>query len=193
MIEYVPSESIWRTVNAKGYMAIHCLQVNRGYTRQGYGSLLLNECMQASDGMNGVVIVTSPKPWVNDMKFFTKQGFKKIAAAPPYFKLLVKQFKQSPLPEFNTGWEQRAAACGTGIAVFYSRQCPIIDYAIKNIKEAAKECGSMVTFRELSTAEEAQNAPSPYGTFCIIKDGVFLTHRIFSKERYAELFGNGFS
>jgi len=41
-IEYVPGESCWRSVNAKGYMFIHCLWTNgKKYQHQGLGALLI--------------------------------------------------------------------------------------------------------------------------------------------------------
>ncbi|NJD01223.1 MAG: hypothetical protein FIA99_01180 [Ruminiclostridium sp.] len=137
-----------------------------------------------------IVIVTSSKPWVNDKKYFIKNGFKKIDKAPPYFELLVKQFKEAPLPTFNSGWEDRALAYGDGITVLYSDQCPIIDYAIQNISDAAKECDKEIKFHRIDNYIEAQNAPSPYGTFNIIINGKFITHRIFDKQRYIEIFKN---
>jgi hypothetical protein len=111
--------------------------------------------------------------------------------APPYFELLNRPFREGPLPALNGGWENRAAQLGGGITVFYSDQCPIIDYAVKNIAAASKECGLAVRFQKIETCTDAQNAPFPYGTFGIIKDGRFLTHRIYNKETYIELLKNG--
>ncbi|MDP4089459.1 MAG: GNAT family N-acetyltransferase, partial [Bacillota bacterium] len=165
MIEYVPGEYAWRTVNANGYTVIHCLQVSRNQTKQGYGSMLLDECTKDSKDTDGIAIVTSSKPWVNDKKFFIQNGFKKIDQAPPYFELLVKQFTEAPLPSFNDGWEERALNYGDGLTVLYSDQCPIMDYAIKNITAAAKECHIDIKLHKIENHIEAQNAPSPYGTF----------------------------
>ena len=191
MIEYIPGEYAWRTVKASGYTVIHCLQVLRNQTKKGYGNLLLNECIRDSQHTNGIAIVTSSKPWVNDKKYFIKNGFKKIDITPPFFELLVKRFKEAPLPCFNNGWEERALNYGEGITVLYSDQCPIIDYAIKNITEASKECNMSISLHKIDNHIEAQNSPSPYGTFNIIVDGKFLTHRIFDKQRYIGILKNG--
>jgi hypothetical protein len=191
MIEFVPGEYTWRTLNAKNYTVIHCLQVLRNQTRSGYGTALLNECIKDSQSTNGIAIVTSSKPWVNDKKFFVKNGFKKIDTAPPYFELLIKQFKDGSLPSFNNGWEERALKYGDGVTVLFSDQCPIIDYAIKNIEEAAKECNMVIKFIKIESYSAAQNASSPYGTFCIVLNGKFLTHRIFDKVRYVGVLKSG--
>lgn len=45
----------------------------------------------------------------------------------------LSDLKEAPLPCFNNGWEERALSYGEGITVLYSDQCPIMDYAIKNI------------------------------------------------------------
>ncbi|NJD01181.1 MAG: GNAT family N-acetyltransferase [Ruminiclostridium sp.] len=191
MIEYVPGEFTWRTIRAKGYTVIHCLYVLRRQTRKGYGSYLLNECIKDSEHTNGIAVVTSSKPWVNDKKYFLKNGFKKIENAPPYFELFVKQFKEAPLPGFNKGWEERALIYGDGLTVIYSDQCPIIDYALNNIIEASKECNMDIKFHKIETHLEAQNAPSPYGVFNVIINGKFITHRIFNKQRYVEMLKSG--
>jgi hypothetical protein len=120
----------------------------------GYGNLLLNECIRDSEHTNGIAIVTSSKPWVNDKKYFIKNGFKKIDKAPPYFELLVKQFKEAPLPFFNSGWEERALKHCEGITVLYSDQCPIIDYAIKNITEASKECNMVIKLHKIENYKD---------------------------------------
>lgn len=191
MIEYVPGEYAWRTVHAKGYTVIHCLQVLRNHTRNGLGSQLLNECIKDSGHTSGIAILTSNKPWVNDKRFFLKNGFKQIDKAPPYFELLVKQFREDSLPSLNDGWEDRAKKYGGGITVFYSDQCPIIAHAIKNILDASTECGLEIRLQKIDTCMDAQNAPFPYGTFGIIKNGKFLTHRIYDKETYIALLKNG--
>ncbi|MBK1813118.1 YoaP domain-containing protein [Clostridium sp. YIM B02505] len=75
---------------------------------------------------------------------------------------------------------------GKGITVLYSDQCPI-----KNITEAAKECSLDIRLHKIDNHIEAQNSPSPYGTFNIIVDGKFLTHRIFDKQRYIGILKSG--
>ncbi|ALS26604.1 GNAT family acetyltransferase [Paenibacillus sp. 32O-W] len=192
-IEYVPGEFAWRTVDAKGYMFIHCLQVSRNKTGFGYGRILLQECIEDSKGTNGIVIVTSRKPWVNDKAFFLKHGFKVIQKAPPYFEMVVKQFKEAKLPSFIDKWEERAAKYGDGVTVIYSDQCPFIDNAIQSIYEAGIECGVTVKFEKIESYEQAQNAPSPYGTFHIIVNGKFITHRLFNKERYVAIIRDSLS
>ncbi|CQR72846.1 Acetyltransferase (GNAT) family protein [Sporomusa ovata DSM 2662] len=187
MIEYVPGKYAWRTIHAEDYTVIHCLQVSRSQTHQGYGSALLNACIEELQNADGIALVTSSKPWVNDKKFFVKKGFKQIGKAEPYYELLVKQFRKAALPTFNVGWEERALTYGKGLTVFYSNQCPIIEDTLKNLKEAAKECNIEIHFCKINSAEKAQKAPFVYGTFGVLLNGQFLTHRVFDKDRYVRL------
>jgi hypothetical protein len=187
MIEYGPGEYSWRTIKANGFIVINCLQIQRKHTRNGYGSMLLNKCIQESKDKNGIVILTSSKPWINDKRFFVKNGFSVIDKAAPYFELLVKQFKAVELPRLNSGWEERAKKYGEGISVIFSDQCPIFDYAVKNLVDAAKELGIEVKKHKINNYCEAQNAPSPYGTFAILIDGKFITHRIYDKNHYIDI------
>lgn len=182
-IEYVPGEYAWRTVNAKGYTFIHCLQIRRGKVGSGYGSLLLNKCLEETKDTNGAAIVTSSKPYVNDKRFFQKQGFKKTATAPPYFELLVRQFKEAPLPSFINGWEERAAKYKDDLTVIYSDQCAVIDSSLSTIKEVAREFNIPVVSYKINNHKEAQLAPSPYGVFNVIYNGKFLTHEIVNKRK----------
>lgn len=187
-IEYVPGEYSWRTINAKGYLMIQCLQIAKRETRKGYGKLLLEHCLEEGNRYDGIAIVTSSKPWVNDKNFFTRNGFKVVDKAPPYFELVVKQTNtEAPLPMFNSGWGDRAKSYGNGVTVTYSDQCPFIDGALKNIESAAKECAQPIQLQKIETSKQAQEAPSPYGTFNIILNGKVLTHRILDTERYIQL------
>lgn len=60
-IEYIPGEYVWRAVDAKGYMFIHCVWVSPNKCKgKGYGSLLVKECIKDAkkEGEYGVAVVT---------------------------------------------------------------------------------------------------------------------------------------
>jgi len=60
-IEYIPGEFAWRAVRAKNYVVIHCLWVVGRGKGKGYGSRLLNDCVEDARKMqkHGVAMVTS--------------------------------------------------------------------------------------------------------------------------------------
>ena len=186
-IEYIPGEFAWRPVTADGYMFVHCLWVYAyRYLKQGYGSLLLQECLDDAmkKGMSGVAAVTSDGPWMVGKKLFVKNGFEVVAAAGR-FELLMRQLTKSAPPEFND-WE-RELGVYEGWNLVYAKQCPMIVKSIDVLNETAEEMGVALNIRELKAAREAQNAPSGYGVFGLIRDGRLLADHYISKARFLNI------
>lgn len=182
-IEYIPGEFAWRPVKAEGYMFIHCLWVYAyKYLKQGYGSLLLQECLDDAmkKGMSGVAAVTSEGPWMVDKRLFLKNGFESVVTAGR-FELLVRQLKEGTLPKFND-WD-RELGTYEGWNLVYARQCPMIVKSIDVLSETAEAMGVTLKIRELKNAREAQNAPSGYGVFGLIHDGRLVADHYISKAR----------
>lgn len=99
-IEYIPGEYAWRTVDAKGYMFIHCLWVVGKSKGQGLGGQLLKECIKDAReaGMHGVAMLTSEGNWLASKELLLQHGFKPVAQEPPSFNLMVMKFDAAPPP-----------------------------------------------------------------------------------------------
>jgi len=193
MIEYIPGEYCWRPVEAKGYMFVHCIfsGFKRIYKGKGYGSRLLEECVKDAmrENMHGVAIVTRKGSFMADKALFLKNGFEVVDKAKPDFELLVRKFnKDAPDPEFKSGWEQRLASYGKGLTIIRADQCP---YTVKNVNEIRELAGSTFGLEprviDLKDHTEAQDSPSPFGTFCIIYDGKALAHHPISSTRFRNI------
>lgn len=176
-IEYIPGEYTWRGIDAKGYMVIHCFWVVGKNKKHGYGTMLLEECLNDAKRMNGVAVVASEQPWLTNKRFFLKHGFRLVQKAPPYFELLVKQLKDAPPPKFNDGREEHVAKYGSGLAVLYSDQCPYINGAISYISATAKKHSIPLRLVKFDDCAQAQSAPAPYGVFSLLHNGKFISHR----------------
>jgi GNAT superfamily N-acetyltransferase len=185
-IEYIPGEYAWRAVAAPNYLVIHCLWVVGRGKGQGFATMLLNECEQEARaaGKLGVVMISSTGHWLVDKKVFLKNGYKEIDTAPPSFSLLVKQFKDGPLPGFPKDWDQRSTAFGEGMTITYAAQCPYMPDAITGAKELFEARGLPTKIVRFETAAEARaKSPSPYGVFGIVYNGkLFSYHYIGKKE-----------
>jgi GNAT superfamily N-acetyltransferase len=185
-IEYIPGEYAWRTVDAKGYMFIHCLWVVGKSKGQGLGGRLLEECIRdARDaGMHGVAMLTSEGNWLAGKELLLQHGFKPVAQAPPAFNLMVMQFDNAPPPALLNNWEKKAEQFAQGLTVFRSDQCPYIDDAVKTVLETAKTLSIESRIVELKTCEDVRNlSPSPYGVFSIVYNGKLLSyHHLLEKE-----------
>jgi len=178
-IEYIPGEYAWRAVRAPGYLVIHCLWVVGKGKGKGYGTRLLQTCLDdARDRKcNGVVMVASDGVWLAKKDLFLKHGFEDIAQAPPSFRLLVRRFGQAPLPSFPDDWEARAARFGAGLTVVRTSQCPYIDDAAKTALKYGTGKGLAARVATLRSAKEVQEqSPSPYGVFGIVQDGRLLSY-----------------
>jgi GNAT superfamily N-acetyltransferase len=179
-IEYIPGEHAWRAVHAEGYLLVHCLWVVGKGKGKGYGSRLVNACLDDARalGKHGVAMVTSSSNWLAGDKILLKNGFEPVDQAPPTFELLVKRFEDAPPPSFPTDWPERRARCGAGMTVVHAPQCPYIVDAIQRVQEEAGERNIEVQVVELASAQEVQErAPSPYGVYNVVYDGELLTYQ----------------
>lgn len=192
-IEYIPGEYAWRTVDARGYMFIHCLWVVGKSKGQGLGGRLLNTCIKDArqTGMHGVAMLTSEGNWLAGKELLLQHGFKPVAQASSEFDLMVMKFDEAPTPVLLNNWEEKAKQFAHGFTVLRSDQCPYIDDAVNTVLDTAKRLGLESRVIELKTSEEVRNlAPSPYGVFSIVYNGRLLSyHYLLEKELLKRLEG----
>ena len=178
-IEYIPGEYAWRAVHADGYLFIHCLWVVGRSKGQGYGKLLVDECLRdaQASGMKGVAMLTSERAWLVKKGFLLKQGFQSVAQAPPSFELLVKQLEPGPLPSLPADWDERARRFGEGLTVVYSDQCPYNAATARATLEVAQARGIESRVVELTSSRQVrESAPSAHGVFQIVYNGRLLSY-----------------
>lgn len=193
MIEYIPGEYCWRPVESSGYLFIHCLFVGfkSAYKGKGYGSLLIDECVQeAKDkNKNGVAVVTRKGSFMVGSEIFLKKGFEIIDKTPPDFELLVKKFKNNvPAPKFKSGIEQRLSEFKKGLTIIRADQCPYTRKNVNEIIETAKQVFKITPkLIELKNHKEAQESPCAFGSFCIIYDGEVISYHPISNKRFSNI------
>jgi GNAT superfamily N-acetyltransferase len=178
-IEYMPGESTWRAVHAPGYLLVHCLWVVGRAKKKGYGSRLLERCVEDARRMrkHGVAMVTSSRNWLAGSKLLLKNGFEVVDHAPPTFELLVKKLGEFPSPAFPGDWDERLSRCGPGLTIVRSSQCPYVEAAVQAAVKAADDLGIGARVIELGSGQEARDlAPSAYGTYNVVYDGKLLTY-----------------
>lgn len=189
MIEYLPGEYAHRPVNAAGYMFIHCVFVGfrKEYKGKGYASLLVKECIgEAKKGnLKGVAVVARNGPFMATSDIFLKHGFTPVQRTKPDFELLALKFdKRFENPQFG---EMTLDGYSEGLTILRSPQCP---YSVKNVDSiihTAKNMNLNTRLVELDDAESAQRSPCAFGSFCIINNGVILSHHPISNTRFVNL------
>lgn len=187
-IEYVPGEFAWRAVDAKDYMFIHCLWVYPNANKQkGFGSALIEEAVTDAKNKNlkGVAVLTSDGSFMAKKDLFLKNAFR-IIEQRNGLQLLAKQFNgDKPSLCFNNTAETLSRL--QGWHMIYSRQCPWVARFIEEIKPMIKQVGIKFEITELTTARQAQEAPSVYAVFNLIKDGKLLADRYISATRFRNI------
>jgi hypothetical protein len=187
-IEYIPGERAWRAVYAAGYMFIHCIWVYaNAYKNQGIGSLLVSEVLKdaAVKNMNGAAVVSSESAFMAKANLFKKNGFLVMDAAPPGYKLLVKQLKPSIPPAFMD-WDKHLQSY-KGLHIVYSNQCPWVARFVSELGTFTQSKGLKIHITELKTANQAQQAPSPYATFNLVHNGKLLADHYISMTRFQNI------
>ena len=189
MLEYIPGEYAHRPVNAEGYMFIHCIFVGfrNEFKGKGYASYMLDECINESRKLNmcGVSVVTRKGSFMAKKEIFLKKGFRLVDNAEPDFELLVLKFsEESRDPEFRKPSLQEYSG---GLTIIRSPQCP---YSVKNVDaiiQTAKKMNLEPKLIDLDDHLSAQQSPCAFGTFCIINDGVILSHHPISNARFENI------
>jgi len=187
-IEWIPSELAWRPVKAVNYLFIQCIGVFVKKARnQNIGTALLNECEHEAVQANksGICVMTSDGPWIANRTLFEKNGFM-IANKLDRFELMYKRLNNtSPAPQLKN-WNMQLVKY-EGWNLIYADQCPWHEKSVKDISQSAAENGIKIMITKLTTPEEAQNAPSGFGTFALVKDGRLLADHYISGTRFGNI------
>jgi ribosomal protein S18 acetylase RimI-like enzyme len=189
-IEYVPAENAWAPLEAPGYMMINCFWVSGQFKGKGNGKRLLQECIQDSQQMNGIVAISSTKkqPFLSDPKFYKKQGFTVCDTAEPYFELYCLKFNDdAPDPAFRECAKEGICDRNEGITVYYTNGCPFTDYYVADLERVATGKGFKFSSVQIRSKDQAQNHFVPYTNYSVFLDGRFLTQHILN-EKYFDKF-----
>ena len=201
-IEYIPAEKAWAPVEADGYLYIDCLWVSGQYKGHGYSNQLLQACVDDARqmGKKGLVILSSPKKrgFLADEKYLKYKGFLTADMCEPYFELMYLPFlPEAEVPRFRPhvkeivpfqpGVEMPRQTQETGFVLYYTAQCPFTAKYVPILQETARKQGIPFVIRQITTAEEAQNAPTPFTMFSLFYNGEFVTHEILSEKKFEKI------
>ena len=187
-IEFLPSELAWRPINIKNYYFIQCIVVfAKDVRKQQLATKLLAQCeMEArQNNKSGICTMTSDGPWIANKTLFTKNGFE-LADQLGRFELLHKTFlTESPAPKLNDWTKQQNKYLGWNL--IYADQCPWHEKSVADIKTSATNNGVQLNVIKIFKPQEAQNGPSGFGTYALIRDGELLADHYISKTRFENI------
>jgi len=187
-IEYAPAEHAWRPVDAPGYMFIHCMYIySTDDRKQGNGSQMVKKCEEDTKklGLKGVAVMTSRGPWVATKKLFIKNNYK-VVDKNGRFELCVKKFDESAVDPKMLNWQDNTAS-SKGWSLMYSDQCPWNFSSAETMSKVAKEQGIDLKVSKLTSAKDAQKAPTGFGVFSVLKDDKEIVDHYISKTRFLNI------
>jgi ribosomal protein S18 acetylase RimI-like enzyme len=190
-IEYIPAEHAWCPLEADGYMYIDCFWVSGQYKEQGYGTRLLNGCIEdaKAKGKSGLAVLSSLKklPFLSDPFFLKRKGFIVADTAEPFFELLYLPFEMEAVPPGFKECCKYGKTEEKGVVLYYSNQCPFTSKYAPLLQNTADEMGVEFKLIQILSAEQAQGAPTPFTTYSLFIDGSFVTNEILTADKFRKL------
>lgn len=190
-IEYIPAEAAWAPVCADGYMYIDCLWVAGQFKGQGNADILLEACIKDSKekGKAGLVVLSSKKKlgYLSDPSYLKHKGFIAADSAEPYFELYYMPFEDNAAPPCFKPQAKSPSVNETGYVLYYTHKCPFTAKYVPLIENLAKEKGIPFKTVLIETAQQAQNAPSPFTAYSLFCNGKFVTHEILSEKKFEKI------
>ncbi len=186
-IEFMPGAKCWRAIDdAEDYVVIHCLWVVGKSRGKRFARDLLGEVddWARDNGYHGVAALTSRGNWLIAPGVLEHHGFRRVDSCGEGFELQAKSHGLYHTPRLSGAWAQKAEACGPGVTVLRSAQCPYLEDAAAKARTAAESLG--LPFKEvlLESAEDVRRkSPTPYGTYALVKDGKCISyHYLLEKD-----------
>lgn len=192
-IEFMPGARSWRAIDdADTFVVIHCLWVVGTSRGHGFAAELVDhaETWARDHGYRGVAALTGSGNWLISPGVLDHLGYTTVDRAEHGFELLVKCFSGGCMPHLTGGWHAKAEACGDGLTVLRSAQCPYLAEGAAEARRAADRLG--IPFHEtlIESAEELrQLSPSPYGTFALVHDGTLLSYHVLRETQIVARLG----
>ena len=191
-IEYEPIETSWVPINGKNYEYIYCLWVAGSFKGKGIAKELLEYAIidSKSKGISGICTLTSKKkkPFIGDKIFFEHYGFKVVDTVRDY-ELLVLQFDDNEVPKFNEN-VRLMKIDEQDFTIFYSNECPYVEYEVKELSEYAKENHIKINFIKIDSLEKAKNVPCIFNNWANFYKGNFVSNTILNANSFEKLISN---
>ena len=188
-IEYEPIETAWVPINGKNYEYIYCLWVAGSFKGKGIARELLEYAIEdaKSKKMSGIctLVAKKKKPFLGEKAFFEHFGFKVVDSIQDYV-LLPLQFDDKDVPKFNDS-ARFMKIDNKDFTIYYSNECPYVEYEIKELSDFAKEKGLKINFIKIDTLEKAKNAPCIINNWANFYRGEFVSNTILNANALEKL------
>ncbi len=188
-IEYEPIETAWVPIIGKNYEYIYCLWVAGSFKGKGIGKELLEYAIEDAkkNKKSGICTLVSKKkkPFIGEKKFFEHFGFKVIDTIEDY-ELLALQFDNTETPKFSDT-ARKMKIDNEDFTIYYSNECPYVEYEVKELTEYAKEKNIKLNFIKIDSLESAKNAPCIINNWANFYKGKFISNTILNANAFEKL------
>ena len=189
-IEYEPVETAWAPVIGKNYEYIYCLWVAGSFKGKGIAKDLIEYAINDAKekGMSGICTLTSKKkkPFIGEKSFYEHFGFEVIDTIDDY-ELVALKFNSDEVPKFSDSVRNMKIE-SKDFTIYYSNECPYVEYEVKELSEYAKEKNIKINFIKIDTLEKAKNAPCVFNNWANFYKGEFISNTILNANSFEKLF-----
>lgn len=71
--------------------------------------------------------------------------------------------------------------------IYYSNECPYVEYSVKELSEYAKENNIKINFIKIDTLEKAKNVPCIFNNWANFYKGEFISNTILNANSFEKL------
>ena len=137
--------------------------------------------------MSGICTLTSKKkkPFLGEKKFFEHYGFKVVDTVNDY-ELLALQFDNNETPKFSDN-ARTMKIDNQDFTIYYSPECPDVEYEIKELSDYAKERNIKINFIKIDSLEKAKGVPCIFNNWANFYKGEFISNTILNKNSLEKL------
>ena len=131
------------------------------------------------------LVAKKKKPFLGEKAFFEHYGFKVVDSIGDY-ELLALSFDKSDTPRFNDNAKKMEIE-SKDFTIYYSPECPYVEYEVKELTDYAKEKGMKLNFVKIDSLEKAKNAPCVFNNWANFYKGKFISNTILNANALEKL------
>lgn len=177
-IEYAPLEIAWVPIIGDNYYYLYCLWVENSCKGKGYGSSLMQYCLDdaCANRRSGICMLgsTRQKHWLSDQGFAKKFGFKTVDQTNNGYELLALPLDSKATPKFASNAHTQHIS-NQELTIYYTLQCP---YILQNLELVRQYCDSHhipLSLLPVDTLQKAKELPCVFNNYAVFYQGQFVT------------------
>ena len=131
------------------------------------------------------ISIKKKKPFIGDKNFFEHYKFKVVDTINDY-ELIALKFDTSETPKFSDS-ARKMEIESQDFTIYYSNECPYVEYEVKELSEYSKEKGIKINFVKIDSLEKSKNAPCILNNWANFYKGKFISNTILNANALEKL------